>query len=274
MLARPVQRLLRPWASVLPLVAFAMASVLAGCGAEYLLSPRRYATVWTQSSGEYAATTLQVYYNARIALEAALADDSWTACIEQTGEFAALPPAIMVDLDETVLDNTRFHAMLDRNQLAFNEELWADWVHEAKATAVPGAVPFLKFAESKGVEIFYVTNRLSTLEESTRENLRALDLPLREDSDTLFTRFERPEWGREKTTRREAIARSHRVLIIVGDALGDFTAVDDDSPEGRRDLALRHTDKWGRRWFMLPNPIYGGWAKTIDQTLPPRLPQE
>lgn len=250
-----------------------VAALQGGCFVEYLLAPRRHATVWTRSSGEYAATTLQVYAAAHLALERALADPSWTAALEQTGEFETLPPAVILDLDETVLDNTRFHAMLDENELPFDEKRWADWVHQARAHAVPGASAFLAFAQRRGVQIFYITNRDHALETSTRENLRALAMPLDPDVDTMLTLHEHAGWNRGKSSRRAYVTRSHRVLLIVGDSLGDFIESEDLSAERMREEAFRHENMWGRRWFVVPNPIYGGWEREIAPIRPPALRQ-
>lgn len=246
----------------------ALAIALSGCGVQYLLVPRRHATVWTQSSGEYAATTLQIYALAEDALAQALGERHWTAALEQSGDFASLPPAVIVDIDETVLDNTPFHHMLDENELAFSEQRWADWVNDAGALAVPGAAEFLAFAESLGVEIFYVTNRDQALEAPTRENLLALGLPLDGGRDRVLTRGERPDWTRDKTSRRAFVASSHRVLLIVGDSLGDFVPDERIEPDRLREVAFEYQHMWGRRWFVLPNPIYGPWERGIGSLGP------
>jgi acid phosphatase len=258
--------------AALALAGCALLAALAGCGGvEYLLRPRRAATVWTRSSGEYVATTIGVYETARKALDQALADPGWSAALEQRGDASGLPPAVMLDLDETVLDNVAFQSMLDERNLEFDERLWSDWVREGHAALVPGASGFLAAAQARGVAVFYVTNRAADLEEATRANLAALGLPLEPAFDTLLTRGERPEWGSDKTSRRAHVARSHRVLLIVGDSLADFVSQEDGSAERRRAAAFAYEHMWGRRWFMLPNPIYGGWSSDIR---PIRSPQQ
>ena len=68
------------------------------------------ATLWVQSSAEYRAAAMQTFAAARRALDEALADPSRVGAIEETNEDPAQPPAIILDVDETVLDNTPFEA--------------------------------------------------------------------------------------------------------------------------------------------------------------------
>ena len=135
--------------------------------------------LWMQTSAEHDAAYLQAYRQARFALDRALKDRHWTAAIEQTGKFNKLPPAIILDLDETILDNNRAQAqqVLD-NQHAFDPMKWDAWVRQAEAGALPGAVEFTRYAASRGVKVFYVTNRNAAQEAVTRQNLAQLNFPL------------------------------------------------------------------------------------------------
>lgn len=257
-------------------LAASSALLLVACGTDYMMRTRLSATLWTRTSGEYAAAALQAYAVAAEKLPEALADPEWTAYPAQTGDYRELPPAIIVDVDETVLDNTPFHAMLDEKGLEFDEALWADWVEQRESEAVPGAVGFLRSAAERNVAVFYVTNRDHSLEPATRDNLKAVDLPLDEESDVVLTRNERPGWGRDKESRRAAVAETHRVIMLVGDALGDFASAQGFSSEQRRQLAFQYRGFWGRKWFVLPNPIYGGWERGVlpfDLLVPRPNPQ-
>src|SRR5215203_940023 len=73
------------------------------------------AVAWMQTSLEYQASAVQAYRLAARQLDEALADRSWTAAIEQTGDASKLPPAVVLDIDETVLDNSPFQARVVRN---------------------------------------------------------------------------------------------------------------------------------------------------------------
>jgi 5'-nucleotidase (lipoprotein e(P4) family) len=221
------------------------------------------AVAWIQSSLEYEATAVQAYRLARLTLDAALEDPQWTAVIEQTGDPSGLPPAVIVDVDETVLDNSYYQARMIRDDTEFGPETWDRWCEEAGATAIPGAVEFATYAAARGVTLFYVTNRTANLEAATRRNLVAVGFPVDEGIDTVLTRGERPEWqASAKTSRRSHVAQSYRVLLSIGDDLGDFIDAS-GTPQERRARAVPHARWWGERWVMLPNPTYGSWERAL-----------
>lgn len=228
------------------------------------------ATLWTQVSAEYRGASVQAYRLARLRLEEALADSSWTAAREQEEPYRSKPPAVILDVDETVLDNSPYQARLVRLAETYGSDTWAAWVREARAPAVPGALAFTRFARERGVRVFYVTNRDADLEEPTRRNLERLGFPMPDTLDVLLTEGERPGWNGTKVARREHVAEGHRILLLVGDNLGDFTDepqpgrwVREEAvvrPRGRPAPEPRVGDpRWGRRWIVVPNPVYGSW---------------
>lgn len=221
---------------------------------------RRNETLWASDSAEYTAVALQTFEGASLALVAALNDPEWTACLEQEDGYQSLPAAIIVDLDETILDNRPFQVRLVREELAFDETHWTEWVREGRAEAVPGAIEFLMEAGRQGVEIFFITNRSHDVEEETRKNLERLGVPVEEVPDTVLTKSERPEWTSDKTNRRRLVAASYRVLLLLGDDLDDFVSSPSESRESRQATALANREMWGAKWFVLPNPLYGGWV--------------
>ncbi|MGH7566057.1 MAG: 5'-nucleotidase, lipoprotein e(P4) family [Gemmatimonadota bacterium] len=225
--------------------------------------PTLFSTLWQQTSAEYRATALQAYAAARAVLPHALADSAWTAAVEQEGApFSELPPAVVLDVDETVLDNSPQQARVILEGRSFDPEEWGAWVNEAQAPPVPGAVEFLAFADSLGVEVFYVTNRDQPLEAATRRNLEAVGLPVDPSLDTVLSRGEREGWTSDKTSRRESIAERYRIVLVVGDDFNDFVAA--RLPRAERDrLVERYRDRWGDRWIMLPNPTYGSWEGAL-----------
>ncbi|CAN5663216.1 N/A [soil metagenome] len=222
------------------------------------------AVLWVQTALEYEVAALQAYRLAQGQLDAALADPSWTAAIEQQGDPSKLPPAVIVDVDETVLDNSYYQARMIRDNTAFSTATWDPWVEEARATAIPGAVEFTQYAAKKGVTVFYLTNRTANLEAATRRNLAAENFPLGDAVDTVLARDERPEWSASaKGPRRAFVARDYRILMLIGDDLGDFVVEAAGTPEDRRARAAAQSEWWGRRWIMLPNPTYGSWERAI-----------
>jgi acid phosphatase len=216
--------------------------------------------LWASGSAEYTAVALQTYAAASEKLAVALLDPSWTAFPGQVGGYESLPPAIIVDLDETILDNRPFQMRLIREGRDFDEQLWNDWVTEARVGAIPGAVEFLQYASERGVEIFYITNRSAVVEQATRDNLTLLGLSLNPEIDTLLTKNERPAWTSDKHSRRSSVGKTHRVLLNIGDNLDDFTRVKGFSRDRRRKTTFANAAMWGNKWFMLPNPLYGGWV--------------
>lgn len=213
--------------------------------------------LWVQTSAEYRALSEQAYAAAEAALARALADSGWTAALEQTGDYAARPPAVILDIDETALDNSPYQARLVLGNAEFESDTWTAWIDEAAAPAVPGAVEFARAAAARGVAVFYVSNRDSIHEPGTRRNLERVGFPLPATPDVVLLRGERG-WTSDKTGRRAAVAAEHRVLLVIGDDVNDFANA--RLPLAERDaLVRRHADRWGERWIVLPNPMYGSW---------------
>lgn len=219
--------------------------------------------LYAQSSTEYAANCIQTYANASQILDTAIADKKWTAALEQTGEYSEKPMAIILDVDETVLDNVAFQARSILSGLSYPNG-WIEWGLEASAKPVPGVSNFLKKASKKGIKIFYVTNRVAELEEATRINIKNLGLPFDEDRDVLLMRDENG-WGSDKVSRRALVANDYRILMLVGDQLTDFISLEEATTDivSRKELAEKYSDMWGQKWFMLTNPMYGKWEAAI-----------
>lgn len=215
------------------------------------------ATLWMQSGAEYRGSALQTYAAARAALDAALMESA----------AGSLPPAIILDLDETALDNTPYAARSISKGKTFEfDDDWQEWVAESAAAAVPGATEFLLYASSRGVTPFYITNRGTAEEEATRVNLQKLGFPFGSGEDTLLVRGEKEEWNTfDKTPRREYVASRYRVLLLLGDDLNDFTAASGKSVSERIAIAEQAKDLWGKRWFVLSNPMYGSWESAAPE---------
>jgi len=237
--------------------------VAGGCATEHK-DERLHSTLWVQTSAEYVVSTMQVYSMAVEDLGAALLDPDWNAVLEQGDHRGDLPPAIIVDIDETVLDNSSHAARAIIAREGFVLEIWRAWVREAAAPAVPGAVDYLRHAEAMGVTVFFISNRSRDLEEATRRNLEAIGCPIRNDIDVVMLQEEQPGWGIDKSSRRAWVADRFRVLQVVGDDLRDFVHVPEDGDDATRiEIALAHRARWGEGWYMLPNPIYGGWEEAL-----------
>ena len=219
--------------------------------------------LYAQSSAEYEASNIQTYVNAKSALDRALNDVTWTAAIEQKDNFENKPPAIILDIDETVLKNVPFQArsIIDGQSYPTG---WLDWMLEESSDAVAGVSDFLEYSQSKGVKIFYVTNRIAVAEDATRNNLKKLGLPLDTDRDVLLMKNENG-WTSDKVSRRKLVAKDYRILLLIGDQLGDFLPLDETTLEldARKELADTYKHMWGSKWFMITNPMYGRWEASI-----------
>lgn len=219
------------------------------------------ATLFLQTAAEYEAIALQTFRAAQILAAEALTDPAWNAL--EVEPSAGLPPAVIVDVDETVLDNSAYQARLILDDEQFSGESWKAWVEQAVADPIPGAVEFARWADANGITTFYVTNRNADEEAATRRNLTAVGFPVRVDVDTVLTRGEREEWGSDKTTRRNHVAQQFRVLLLIGDDFGDFVPRTWSGVESRHDMVLANKERWGRQWLVLPNPTYGSWMGAL-----------
>ncbi|MEE9171217.1 MAG: HAD family acid phosphatase [bacterium] len=236
--------------------------VFSACSQNHHPHEKLDGTLWVQTSIEYRMAASQAYSLAKLRLDKGLADPAWTAALEQKGGLSQLPPAVILDIDETVLDNSGFEARLVEKDKSYDEDAWKEWALEAKALAVPGALEFVMVAQRKGVEVFFVTNRNHEVEDATRQNLIDLGFSIDGQHDVILTKNEREDWGSDKTTRRAYLAKKYRIVLLIGDDLNDFVSAR-VGPEQRAELAAQHGDLWGEKWIVLPNPMYGSWEGAL-----------
>jgi 5'-nucleotidase (lipoprotein e(P4) family) len=217
------------------------------------------AELWMQTAIEYRANCLTIYALAKTRLDEALADKNWTA-YDQTGNYQSFPPAVILDLDETALDNSSYEAGLVVNGTRFDPKSWDEWTRIAQAKAIPGAVEFSQYAAGRGVKVFYVSNRNADQKEATKLNLVALGFPMGGNVDTLLFLKDRPEWSSgAKGARFAYIANDYRVLLMFGDQIGDFSDRYNNSLADRNKLFEELKTHFGHDWMMLANPVYGSF---------------
>jgi acid phosphatase len=228
------------------------------------------AVVWAQTAIEHDLIYREVFRQAGEKLQLALKDSKWDALPKgerKKSSLKRLKPAVIVDIDETVLDNSPYQARLIRDGADYNEATWAAWCREKAAKPLPGALEFTKLAVKKGVTVFYLSNRAQDLNAVTLDNLREAGFPIAVGKEAflgLGTIVDGCEQiGTEKGCRRQLIGREHRVLMQLGDQLGDFVDVLANTPEGRSAVAAPYADWIGERWFVLPNPTYGSWEPAL-----------
>jgi acid phosphatase len=229
---------------------------------------------WVRDSAEYVAVAKQAYRAAQIAIPAMVADTSWSALPYQENA-AHLPPAVILDVDETSLTNPIFQAQLVP---PFTENKLNNWSIAHDATPVPGVIAFAKQAELYGVTLFFMTNRACVADPQSEDpcpqkevviqDLLEAGLPATAENVSLAG--ERQDWGKEKKTRRDWVAENHRVIQLIGDDLSDFIPCVRRRPvapctEGgtivnRFAAAAEYDVYWGAGWYILPNPMHGSWT--------------
>jgi 5'-nucleotidase (lipoprotein e(P4) family) len=157
--------------------------------------------------------------------------------------------AVVVDLDETVLDNSLYQVERWKAGLSFTQDSWSEWVNREEAGLVPGAMEFLKAVRKKGVRVVFVSNRMNKNLEPTRRNLLALEVLA--PNDLFLLRLDKDD---VKEVRRREVNEGKarmkkvgplKVVGYVGDQMGDF-------PSGQ-------AKEFGKTSFLLPNPMYGKW---------------
>lgn len=200
---------------------------------------------WQQQAAEYRALCLQAYNYARLSLDAML----------DTTKMDISKLAIVTDLDETVVDNSFYNAKMIEIDQPYQKSLWIEWGDRIAAPAIPGAVEFFKYAASRGVETFYVSNRYSEQLDATVKNLEILGLPFL-DNDHILLRNETSG----KLERREEVEETHQIIMLIGDNLSDFSHLfEKQKSERRHALVDSLAAEFGSRFIVLPNAIYGDW---------------
>ena len=232
---------------------------------------------WVKHGAEYRALTRQAYAIAARDLPDFLADKTWSALPGQIGA-EHLPPAVILDVDETVVSNVDF-------QLSFEPpfENWKldEWSRNTRATPVDGVVGFVEAARELGVDVYFVTNRPCEprvgSDDPCPQRTTTIDdigeVGIATDAEHVLLSEERG-WNREKLARRKHIATKHRILMLFGDDYGDFVPCARDSvvPPCTEPATLRsrlaqldeYDAYWGHGWYILPNPMHGSWTSVLE----------
>jgi len=229
---------------------------------------------WVKHAAEYNAITTQVYREASEDLPAFIDDMSWDA-MRGYGKPSDLPVAVILDVDETVVSNVDFQLTFVR---PFENHKLNTWSSNYESRPIVGVKSFVALARSLGVTVFFVTNRPCQAIDgdddpcpqkgTTIDDIKEIGIDV--DADYVMLSGERPGWDREKLVRREYIARTHRVIMLIGDDFGDFAPCIRASvvapcttaaTRATRAAALeKYRDFWGNGWYILPNPMHGSWT--------------
>ena len=213
--------------------------------------------LWTQTSAEYRALAYQAFDLAKLRLDQALA--------KEKSVRAAKPMAIVVDVDETVLDNSRFQAELILRGAGYTPQAWQAWCDRAEAGAVPGAADFLNYAARHGVRVFYITNRRQPEKAGTMTNLKNAGFPNVSEETVMIRENTSPS----KEARREKVRAGHRLVMQVGDNLNDFNDhFSGKSIADRKAQVDSERAAFGSEYIVIPNPMYGDWESAIYEFKP------
>ena len=228
------------------LVVLTILSVLASCGHTGSKNEAEYtegATLWVQNAAEFRALSYQAFNSARLYLDRAL-------LTKRTRK----KPAVVVDIDEAVLDNSPYQAMNILENRSFDRKYWDEWVKMAQAKAIPGAIDFLNYAHKKGVEVIYISNRKIKGLEATYKNLLNLGFPVKRQNIFLRTTTS------NKEERRQNVLRNFDIVLLAGDTLGDFSEVFNEKGTNDRNILVdKMRNDFGKKFIILPNPMYGDW---------------
>ncbi len=214
-----------------------------------LSHPLLKAVEWISYSAEYEALCHQTFQLAEQRLLQALASKE-----------NSLPAAVVLDVDETLLNNVGYEWFLIHNNRTYESTTWKQWSDSAKATAIPGAIDFLNAVYQQKVAIVLISNRKVEEIESTAKNLNNLGFP-----PIPLKNFHFKEETSGKQFRRNSVLNNYDVLLYLGDNLDDFDAVFEDRlvSHGKAEVE-KHRQSFGDRYFILPNPMYGSWEKSTN----------
>jgi 5'-nucleotidase (lipoprotein e(P4) family) len=209
---------------------------------------KAWASIWQQRAAEYKALCFQAYNIAKLRVDEA---------VKKPGDK---PLAIVTDIDETLLDNSPYDASRAMKNLEYSDATWKEWTDKAIADTVPGAPAFFKYAASKGVAVFYITNRNENERASTLKNLQLYALPFADDAHLQLKTT-----TSSKEARRLNVLKTHNIIMLCGDNLPDFDVLYDNHPseESRVATTQKLEKEFGSKYIVIPNPSYGDFEGAL-----------
>ncbi|WP_127716409.1 5'-nucleotidase, lipoprotein e(P4) family [Halobacteriovorax sp. HLS] len=229
---------------------FLLTIIITGCSTNSNNNPALYTeqgTLWIQNAAEVRALTYQAFNSARNHLDDVLRKRMYRK-----------KPAIVFDIDETLLDNSPYQAKNIIDKHTYEPVSWFKWIDLAQAKALPGSVDFLNYVHKKGVKIIYISNRKIRGLEATYKNMLDVGFPVKRQDIFLRTTTS------NKEERRQDVLKNYDIVMLVGDTLADFSEVFHKKGTNERNiLADKHRGDFGRKYIILPNPMYGDWEGAL-----------
>jgi 5'-nucleotidase (lipoprotein e(P4) family) len=208
-----------------------------------------WASLYQQRAAEYKALCLQAYNIARLRVDQA---------VQQP---AGRPMAIITDIDETVLDNSPYAVHQALLQKDYDDKTWAEWTSRSEADTLAGAPSFFNYAASRKIEVFYITNRDEKERAGTLKNLQRYGFPYADDAHLIL---KQTQAGSSKESRRQTVAQTHDIVLLLGDNLADFSTLFDKKDQREREQnTLASAADFGKKFIVLPNPVYGDWEGAV-----------
>lgn len=192
---------------------------------------------WVRESTEYASLCRQTFRLAQ------------SAMLDTLKNSANQRLAVVMDLDETVLDNSLYQVERHRKGLGFTQESWSKWVKREEAELVPGAKLFISFLRKYPVQVIFLSNRMNENLAPTQSNLSKLGIL--HPNDVFLLRLDKKDTKIKRRaeiiegSKRMKTTGSFEVIAYFGDSISDFPSPLDKS--------------FGKTNFILPNPMYGKW---------------
>ena len=223
------------------------------------------ANLYMQTAGEYRACCLQAYNLGAARLKTLL----------ENKKPGGMPPAVIMDLDETVFDNSGFMTSQTRSGLGYDNRLWGLWEsgHADHVGIIPGAKQFILDARKSGVTVFFISNRSCALVAQAKQALTRLGIAPSDDKQIKLS-----SGNDDKTPRMDEVRAEFDVLLYFGDNLRDFSDTFkfgdvsqatgdqlDSAIEQRKAAVDGQAAKWADRWIILPNPSYGEWMRPLNR---------
>tara|TARA_B110000503_G_C7087509_1_gene387979 strand:- start:117 stop:932 length:816 start_codon:yes stop_codon:yes gene_type:complete len=209
------------------------------------------AVLWQQTSAEYEALCYQAFNAA----------SDYLSLVDNDGlEASSKKKAIVMDLDETVLDNSPYNGWLIENNKSYSDETWREWCMFEKAEFVPGAADFIDLATNRGFKIIFISNRSAEDLEVTINNLEKEGIAVNQSDVLLKTS------SSSKIERREKVFVDYNVVMLIGDNLADFNDQFDEAElniNQRKELIDKFKGQFGKKFIVLPNVMYGDWENTL-----------
>ena len=229
---------------------------------QYQAETETMGLLWMRTSAEYRALAYQGYNVAMNLVKMAVTDPS----------HQRKPLAIVLDADETVVDNTKLMGeSIANGNGRFDAPWWRQAVHQGKSQAMPGAAEFLNEVHKQGVEIFYVSNRYAPVNyDATVQNFKELGFPSVDKDHVLL--FEKDS---DKQPRFDAITKKYSVILYMGDNAGDFPIGTKGKTLAERNAIIdEHKEDFGTTFVVFPNPAYGSWVSALAKGYQNLSPEE